>query len=129
MIAPVRNATSYAQRVAGSRVLAGARNVAQVSDETPSIETVAAPKRTGAQEESLLNQSLEIVDSPAVAADTPKNAGQPEPEPKPLDQTIEDSLGWNQRVREAAEAYRNVIENLDKTQPRTKPGDVYDAPF
>jgi len=127
MITPMRKANSHVQRVAGSRVVAGARNVAQVSDSL-TIETAAATKRTGAQEESLLNQSLEIVDSPAVAADAPMKADEPDTGHKPLDDTIEDSLAWNQRVREATDAYRKVIENLDKTHPQIKPGEVYDAP-
>ena len=130
MITPVRNANNYAQRVAGSRVVAGARNVAQVSD-TLTIETAAATKRTGAQEESLINESVDQVTSPETVDAATKAAADVEAVavPKTFEDNIADSLAWNQRVREATEAYRNTIENLDKTHPKIKPGDVYDSPF
>lgn len=63
--------------------------------------------------------------------DAPQDAGDPDTDTghKTLADTVDDSLAWNQRLRDATEAYRNTIENLDKTHPRLKPGDVYDAPF
>lgn len=127
MIAPVSN--GYAQRVAGSRVTAGARNVAKASD-TPNIETTAASKRTGAQEESLVREGAEGIDA-APATDGEGDAGkrrQRRPRRDSLTNAVDGSLAWNARVRAAAEAYRFTIEKLDKTERRWKPGDVYDKP-
>jgi hypothetical protein len=127
MIAPVSNA--YAQRVAGSRVTAGARNVAKTSD-TPSIETTAASKRTGAQEESLLREGAEGPEA-APAPDAGEGFGkrrQRRPRRDKFTDVVEGSLAWNARVRAAAEAYRFTIDKLDKTERRWKPGDVYDKP-
>jgi hypothetical protein len=125
MLAPVRNA--YAQRVAGSRVAVGARNVAKMTD-APFIETAAESKRTGAQEESLLHEGGEKMDA-AVAADAPENASAPATQPRQLTGLIKHSLAWNERLRAATDAYRFTIEKLDKSHHQVKPGDVYDAPF
>lgn len=124
MIAPVRNA--YARR-AGSRVAAGARNIAKVSD-TPFIETAAESKRTGAQEESLLREGAERADE-AAAADEPEHAAGQGVRRTQLADLVDHSLAWNERLRAAAKAYRYTIEKLDKTQHRSKPGEVYDSPF
>jgi len=126
MIAPVRNV--YAQRVAGNRVVAGARNIAQVSD-SPTIQVASESKRTGAQEESLIDEGAERVVSPTLASDAPSDSEQLDSTRRSFRESVDDSLAWNQRVREATEAYRNTIENLDKTHPKLKPGDVYDVPF
>ncbi len=125
MIAPVSN--GYAQRVAGSRVTAGARNVAKTSD-TPSIETTAASKRTGAQEESLLREGAEGPEA-APAPDGDEGFGKRRQRGRDkLTDVVEGSLAWNARVRAAAEAYRFTIDKLDKTERRWKPGEVYDKP-
>ena len=122
MIAPVRNA--YAQRVAGSRVAVGARNVAKMGD-VAFIETSAETKRTGAQEESLLHEGAEGMDGAPDASQEPPARGLPG---KQLSGVISQSLAWNERLRAATDAYRFTIEKLDKTNHRVKPGDVYDAP-
>ncbi len=124
MIAPVRNA--YAQRVAGSRVAAGARNVAKTSD-SANIETSAASKRTGAQEESLLREGAEGLES-APAVDNNEGSGKRRRRRGRFTDLVEGSLAWNARVRAAAEAYRYTIDKLDKSERRVKPGDIYDAP-
>jgi hypothetical protein len=127
MIAPVRNA--YAQRVAGSRVAAGARNVAKMSD-TPNIENAAASKRTGAQEESLLREGAEGLEA-APATDNEEGSGKRRQRRrgKATDtDLVEGSLAWNARVHAAAEAYRFTIDKLDKSERQVKPGDIYDAP-
>jgi hypothetical protein len=127
MIAPVRNA--YAQRVAGSRVAAGARNVAKTSD-TPNIETTAPSKRTGAQEESLLREGAEGLEA-ALAADNGEGTSKPRQRRRRSDEftdMVDGSLAWTARVRAAAEAYRYTIEKLDKSERRLSPGDIYDAP-
>ena len=126
MIAPVRN--TYAQRVAGSRVVAGARNVAQVA-ESPTIQTAAESKRTGAQEESLIDEGAERMANPSMPSDLPPESDALNATRKSFRESVDDSLAWNQRVREATEAYRNTIENLDNSHPKLKPGDVYDVPF
>ena len=128
MIPPVRNSTSPVPRVMTSRVVAGARNVAEVSD-TPTIEVAAATKRTGAQEESLINESLDKVGPPAKADSVSQTVAEPDPKPKTLDDNIAESQAWNQRLRDATEAYRNTIENLDKDFPKVRPGDIYNTPF
>ena len=111
-----------------SRVVAGARNVAEVSD-SPTIETAAATKRTGAQEESLINESLDKVGPPAKAASVTQTVAEPDPQPKTFADNIAESQAWNQRLRDATEAYRNTIENLDKDFPKARPGDIYDTPL
>jgi hypothetical protein len=126
MIVPVRNA--YSRRVAGSRVAAGARNIAQTSD-TPFIETAAESKRTGAQEESLLHEGADERTDDSVALDAPAEADGQSPRRKQLAGLIDHSLAWDERLRAAAKAYRYTVEKLDKTRYRIKPGDVYDAPF
>lgn len=126
MIAPVRNV--YAQRVAGSRVVAGARNIAQVGD-APTIQTAAESKRTGAQEESLIDEGAERLVHPSVPSDPLAESDPLTTTRKSFRESVDESLAWNQRVREATEAYRNTIENLDNSHPKLKPGDVYDVPF
>lgn len=127
MIAAVRNA--YAQRVAGSRVAVGARNVAKTSD-TANIEITAGSKRTGAQEESLLREGAEGLDA-APTVDSEEGSGKRRPRRQRRDSvaaTAESSLAWNARVRAAAEAYRYTIDKLDRPERRLKPGDIYDVP-
>lgn len=126
MIAPVRNA--YAQRVAGSRVAAGARNVAKTSD-TPNIETTAPSKRTGAQEESLLREGAEGLEAAVVANNGEGSSKRQRRQRRDkFTDMVEGSLAWTARVRTAAEAYRYTIEKLDKSERRLNPGDIYDAP-
>lgn len=127
MIVPVRN--GYVQRVAGSRLAAGARNVAKTGDasETPDIETVAESKRTGAQEESLLHEGSEQFD-----ASTPGKRGGVAARHHPGEQLtsmIEQSLRWNERLRAATDAYRNTIDRLEQDSRPVKPGDTFDAPL
>jgi hypothetical protein len=124
MIVPVRNA--YARRVAGSRVAAGARNIAKTSD-TPFIETTAESKRTGAQEESLLHEGAERPDEALVAEEADEAAGR-RTRRRRLRDAVDHSLALDERLRAAAKAYRYTLEKLDKTRYRAKPGDVYDAP-
>jgi hypothetical protein len=124
MIVPVRNA--YARRVAGSRVAAGARNIAKTSD-APFIETTAESKRTGAQEESLLHEGAERPDEALVADEADEAAGRGTRRRR-LRDAVDHSLALDERLRAAAKAYRYTLEKLDKTRYRAKPGDVYDAP-
>ncbi len=123
MIAPVRNA--YAQRVAGSRVAAGARNVAKMGD-VAFIEISAESKRTGAQEESLLHEGAEGADTPH---EMPQEAAGRGPQAKHLTGLFGQSLAWTDRLRAASNAYRFTLEKLDKSHQRGKPGDIYDAPL
>lgn len=123
MIAPVRNA--YAQRVAGSRVAVGARNVAKMGD-VASIEISAESKRTGAQEESLLHEGAEGGDT---AHEAPQESAGRGPQAKPLTGLVSQSLAWTERLRAASNAYRFTLEKLDKSHQRVKPGDIYDAPL
>lgn len=125
MIVPVRNA--YARRVAGSRVAAGARNIAKTSD-TPFIETTAESKRTGAQEESLLHEGDERPDEAQMAEEADDEAVGRGTRRRQLRNAIDHSLAWDERLRAASKAYRYTLEKLDKTRYRAKPGDVYDAP-
>jgi len=124
MIAPVRNA--YAQRVAGSRIAAGARNVAKTTD-APVIETLSETKRTGAQEESLLREGAdrpENIDSAEV-----ENPGQRATEELPLSALVGQSLRFDEKLRAAIEAYQHTLDTIDQANERHKPGDVYDAPL
>jgi hypothetical protein len=123
MITPVRNA--YAQRVAGSRVAAGARNVAKMGD-LASIEISAESKRTGAQEESLLHEGAEGSDA---AVETSHDSAGRDTQAKHLTGLIGQSLAWNERLRAASDAYRFTLEKLDKSRHRIKPGEIYDAPL
>lgn len=123
MITPVRNA--YAQRVAGSRVAVGARNVAKMGD-AASIEISAESKRTGAQEESLLHEGAEGTDA---EVETSSDAGGRDTQAKHLTGLIGQSLAWNERLRAASDAYRFTLEKLDKSHHRIKPGEIYDAPL
>jgi hypothetical protein len=122
MIAPVRNA--YAQRVAGSRVAVGARNVAKMGD-VASIEISAESKRTGAQEESLLHEGAEGAEQ----HEAPQESAGRGPQAKHLTGLVSQSLAWTDRLRAASNAYRFTLEKLDKSHQRTKPGDIYDAPL
>src|SRR5690348_10279558 len=124
MIAPVRNA--YAQRVAGSRVAAGARNVAKMGD-LATIEISAESKRTGAQEESLLHEGAEGTE--AAAVETAQESTGRDAQAKHLTGLIGQSLAWNERLRAASDAYRFTLEKLDKSHHRIKPGEIYDAPL
>jgi hypothetical protein len=121
MIAPVRN--GYARRVGGSRVAAGARNVAKMGD-APVIEALAGIKRTGAQEESLIREGAENTDDTTDSVQDGTDHGS---QGRHLAGVIGHSLGWDERLRAAADAYRFTIEKLDKDHQRHKPGDVYDA--
>lgn len=123
MIAPVRNA--YAQRVAGSRVAVGARNVAKMGD-VASIEISAESKRTGAQEESLLHEGAEGVETHDAPQETSVRGGV---QAKHLTGLVGQSLAWTDRLRAASNAYRFTLEKLDKSHQRMKPGDIYDAPL
>jgi hypothetical protein len=127
MVVPIRNA--YVQRVAGSRIAAGARNVAKMPDasEPPDIEIAAESKRTGAQEESLLHEGSERFE----AATEGKHGGTAalHHPGEQLTSMVEQSLRWNEKLRAATEAYRNTIDRLDQDNRRTKPGDVYDVPL
>lgn len=122
MIAPVRHV--YAQRVAGTRVAAGARNVAD-SAENALIQDAAASKRTGAQEESLVLEGSDYADHAANGLD----AGESKALRQALDFSIDHSLAWDERMREATKAYRDALEYVDKPADSHKPGDHYDAPF
>lgn len=125
MIAPVRNA--YSQRVAGSRVAAGARNVAKTSD-MPNVERAAQSKRTGAQEESLLHEGAEGYDAGSGSDDSGGGRERERSSSSVTAGVIDGSLAWNERLRATAEAYRYTLDNLDPTPNRLKPGGVYDAP-
>lgn len=126
MIAPVRNA--YAQRVAGSRVAVGARNVAKMGD-VASIEISAESKRTGAQEESLLHEGAEGAEGTDVAVEASHDAAGRGAQANHLTGLVGQSLAWSERLRAASDAYRFTLEKLDKSQHRIKPGEIYDAPL
>lgn len=123
MIAAVRS--SYAQRVAGNRVGAGARNVASANDGA-SIEGLTDSKRTGAQEESLLQEGA-AERRPAVSggSEPPVSAAGNQ---APIAGSARESQRSNEVLRAALEAYRFTLEKLDQEKPRPKPGDVFDAP-
>lgn len=122
MIASVRNA--YAQRVAGSRVAVGARNVAKMGD-AASIEISTESKRTGAQEESLLHEGAEGVDTHGAPEESAGRGVQS----KQLTGLVSQSLTWTDRLRAASNAYRFTLEKLDRSHQRVKPGDIFDAPL
>lgn len=125
MIAPVR--TAYAQRVAGSRLAAGARNVAKMA-ESPEIETLTESKRTGAQEESLLREGTdraEVADAAGLAGQPVRGANHE----SSFDSALSQSLRLDQKLRAALEAYRYTLDKLDPDNERHRPGNIYDAPL
>lgn len=117
MIAPIR--TSYAHSIAGgSRVAAGARNVAKATD-SPHIETSAESKRTGSQEESLLHDGGERREG--APDDMPQEKAAPAASGEDLTGLAHQSLALNERLRTADEAYRAILDQ----GRRQKTGEVF----